>query len=111
MIKLTVAWQEYTGMNVRHEDSDLERLERDASFNGKFSPAVVESYRRKMQFIRAAADERDFRQMRSLNFEKLRGDREGQYSMRLNNQFRLILEIEQNVPKNTIVIIEIADYH
>ena len=98
-------------MNVRHENPDLLRLETDKTFSAKLAPAIVGSFRSKMNFIRNALDERDFRAMRSLRFEKLHGDRAGQWSMRLNDQYRLIMKIEEGTPKNTVVILEIADYH
>lgn len=64
-----------------------------------------------MGWIRAAQDERDLRQMRSLHFEKLRGDRSHQYSMRVNDQYRLIVEIERTGGRSKIVLVEIIDYH
>jgi toxin HigB-1 len=64
-----------------------------------------------MWIIRNAVDERDLRELKSAHFEKLVGDREGQYSMRLNDQWRLILEIEGKAPKKKVTIVEIADYH
>ena len=64
-----------------------------------------------MQQIRAAADERDFYAIRSLHFEKLSGRRQDQYSMRLNDQYRLILEIAGRAADKVIVIVGIEDYH
>lgn len=64
-----------------------------------------------MQMIRGARDERDFYALKSLHFEKLKGDREGQYSIRLNQQWRLILEIEKRSNSSTVVIVSIVDYH
>jgi proteic killer suppression protein len=64
-----------------------------------------------MQQIRAATDERTFHAYRSLNFEKLKGDREGQYSMRLNDQYRLIVELHGEHPKKAVHVVEITDYH
>jgi len=61
--------------------------------------------------IRAARDERDFYAMKSLHFEKLQGNRQGQYSMRLNQQWRLILEFRKQGTSTTVVIISIVDYH
>ena len=49
--------------------------------------------------------------MRSLRFEKLKGDRSHQHSLRLNNQWRLIIEIQKADPKNIIVVLDIEDYH
>ena len=78
-------------MEVTFDDQSLDRLETDASFSAGFGDAIVKAYRRRMQQIRAASDERTFYARRSLNFEKLKGDRAGQYSMRLNDQWRLIV--------------------
>ena len=64
-----------------------------------------------MQHIRAAKDERDFYAFKSLRYEKLQGRRDHQHSMRLNDQFRLILEYEGTGQDKTIVIVAIADYH
>ena len=48
--------------------------------------------------------------MKSLHYEKLKGRRAHQRSMRLNDQFRLILEIEI-VNDRTIVVVSVEDYH
>jgi proteic killer suppression protein len=99
-------------MEVRFAEQSLQRLESDASFNGGFGQEIVKAFRKRMQMIRAARDERDFYALKSLHFEKLKGDRQGQYSMRLNQQWRLILEFErQEGSSATVVIISIVDYH
>ena len=98
-------------MDVEFDDEDLDRLEVDAQFTAGFSQEVVSAYRKRMQQIRAFRDERDFYHVRSLNFEKLKGDREGQNSVRLNRQWRLILEIRGSHPCKIVGIIEIVDYH
>ena len=46
-------------MDVVFDDPDLDRLETDASFTMKLTPALVRAYRQRMQFIRQAPDERD----------------------------------------------------
>ena len=98
-------------MEVEFANDDLKRLETDPAFNGGFAQAIVNAYRKRMQFIRAAVDERAFYPMRSLRFEKLKGNRSHQCSMRLNDQWRLILEIKPSTPKNIIVVVAIEDYH
>lgn len=98
-------------MEVAFEDESLDRLETDADYSGGFGDALVKAFRKRMQQIRAAADERTFYALRSLNFEKLKGDREGQYSMRLNDQWRLIMKLEGKGPSKVVHIIEITDYH
>ena len=98
-------------MIVEFADDDLERLETDLDFNAGFAEAIVEAFRKRIQFLRAAIDERTFYAMKSLHFEKLKGKRSHQYSMRLNAQWRLILEIKPAKPKNVIVVVSIEDYH
>lgn len=98
-------------MKVRFQDSYLDRLEVEDDIRGVYAPEAVRGFRKVMQFIRGANDERDFYAWRSLRFEKLSGGREGQFSMRLNQQWRLIITIEKSEPKNTIVVVEIVDYH
>ncbi len=96
---------------VRYRDESLERLERDANYTAGYDAAIVKAFRKRMWAIRNSVDERDFRAMKSAHFEKLVGDREGQYSMRLNDQWRLILEIEGKGANKRITIVQIADYH
>jgi len=97
-------------MEVEFDDDDLDRLETDPQFTAGFSQEVVRAYRRRMQQIRAFRDERDFK-LKSLHFEKLKADRRGQHSVRLNLQWRLILAIRGDHPCKVIGIIEIVDYH
>ncbi|MFH1747709.1 MAG: type II toxin-antitoxin system RelE/ParE family toxin [Planctomycetota bacterium] len=98
-------------MEVRFNDGRLDRLETDADYDGGHSQAVVTAYRKRLQAIRAAVDERDFYAMKSLRFEKLKGKRAHQRSMRLNDQWRLILELEGSRQEKHVVIVAIEDYH
>lgn len=98
-------------MEVRFDEESLDRLEGDPSYTEGYSQAIVKAFRKRMQFIRAAADERDFFEMRSLRFERLSGERNHQHSMRLNDQWRLILELEGKGAEKVIVIKGIEDYH
>lgn len=98
-------------MDVRHLIRKLERLEFDRHYLGGFGPDVVKAFRRRMQFVRAAQDERDFYAMKSLHYEKLKGQRSHQRSMRLNDQFRLVIEREQNAIGTTVIIAGVEDYH
>jgi toxin HigB-1 len=98
-------------MDVKFKDQSLDRLETDATYGAGFSDGIVKAYRKAMQHIRAASDERMFYTRRSFRFEKLLGDREGQHSLRLNDQWRLIVEMQGDAHDKTIHIIEIVDYH
>lgn len=98
-------------MDVEFDDETLRQLEADPHFTAGLDAAIVKAFRKRMQLIRAALDERTFYAMTSLHYEKLKGDREGQRSMRLNDQWRLILRVTQVEPGKLVVIISIVDYH
>ena len=98
-------------MKVRFEDAALDRLETDAEFTAGFQASIVTAFRRRMQQIRSAPDERTFYALKSLHFEKLRRSKPGDHSMRLNDQWRLIVRFEGEGEKKTVVVVKITDYH
>jgi toxin HigB-1 len=98
-------------MEIRYQDSSLERLEADPKYLGGFSAAVVSAFRKRINFIRQATNERDLYAWKSLRIEKLKGDRKDQHSMRLNDQWRLIFTIEASADGKYLLVISIEDYH
>jgi toxin HigB-1 len=98
-------------MDVEFADDNLDRLETDPEFTAGYCREIVRSFRKVMQIIRATPDERTFYTLKSLHFEKLKGDREYQRSMRLNSQWRLIVMIKPSEPTNVVVVVGIEDYH
>jgi len=98
-------------MDVEFRDSDLDRLETDLGFTANLEQALVKAYRKRIAYLRASKDERDLYELKGMRYEKLKGKRDHQRSLRLNDQWRLILEIEQGESSNTIVVVAIEDYH
>ena len=98
-------------MDVCFKDAALDRLESDARFDGGYPPAVVRKFSQRMQQIRAFHNERDFYQVPALRCEKLKGSRSHQHSIRLNDQWRLIFELEGKGPAKVVAIVSIEDYH
>lgn len=76
----------------------------------KFSRQVIKQYQAKVRILTLINNLKDLYPIRSLNFEALSGDRKGQYSIRLNKQFRLILiEVEDELIE--IEIVEISKHY
>lgn len=100
-----------SAMEVHFEDPDLDRLEIDPTFTAGHQPGIVKAYRKAIQLIRAASDERDFYAMRGWHFEKLQGARTHQHSIRLNLQWRLILELRGKGSEKVVHLMGIEDYH
>jgi proteic killer suppression protein len=89
----------------------LDRLETDAQYTMGLAAAVVKAYRKRLQLIRSAVDERDFRELKSLHFERLKGQRKHQHSMRLNDQFRLVIEFRSVGKSKVVMVMSVEDYH
>lgn len=99
-------------MLVEFEDDDLRRLYEEPGFRvAQIGPQLTKKFRKVVGFVVQASDERDIYAMSSLHYEKLSGARLGQRSLRLNQQWRLIVRVEETEEGNTIVVIEIVDYH
>jgi proteic killer suppression protein len=98
-------------MNYRIENKTLEKIDTDRKFNGGYSRDIVKAIRKRFQQIRAAANENDLRSQKSLRFEKLKGKRKHQYSIRLNDQFRMIFELEREGSSNRLIVKRVEDYH
>ena len=97
-------------METRIPSNELVRLDERKS-DGRWSPAVVKAFRKRMQSIRSAVDERDIRNMKSNHLEKLKGDRSHQHSVMLNDQWRLILEFKDEPTGRVVMVVAIEDYH
>lgn len=99
-------------MRILFEDDELRRVAQDASYTPKrWGSDIVKAYRKKIQILASAVDERDLRALRSLHLEQLKGDRVGTSSIRLNKQFRLILKFATDSDGRMVIVIEMVDYH
>lgn len=98
-------------MNVVFKDKHLELLEGKEAGKLNYPVSVLNSARRKLTVLRAAPDERTIRNWKSLHYEKLSGDRAGQHSIRLNDQWRLVFELDKESNPPSLFVIGIENYH
>ncbi|MCX6844560.1 MAG: type II toxin-antitoxin system RelE/ParE family toxin [candidate division WOR-3 bacterium] len=98
-------------MDVLFADRILQKLETGGDAAARWSPGIVRAFRKTVHVVRQAVDERDLRNLRSLHFEKLKGKRSHQCSMRLNDQYRLIVELNREGARKQVTVIGIEDYH
>jgi toxin HigB-1 len=71
--------------------------------------SIERSARLKLDRLEAAARLTDLAALPGNRFEVLRGDRKGQYSIRINDQWRICFEWPEGSPGPSNV--EIVDYH
>jgi proteic killer suppression protein len=83
----------------------------EAVFRGEspksFPSDLVKTGRRKLGYLDAAIDLRDLRVPPGNRLEALSGNRKGQHSIRINDQFRICFRWTDDGP----IDVEIADYH
>jgi toxin HigB-1 len=68
---------------------------------------IQRTARRKLIYLEEAEDLQDLRAPPGNRIEKLKGDRAGQYSIRINDQWRICFDWVDNKARN----VEIVDYH
>lgn len=71
--------------------------------------AIERSARLKLDRLEAATSIHDLAALPGNRFEALHGDRKGQFSIRINDQWRICLEWNDGAPGPSNV--EIVDYH
>lgn len=98
-------------MEVEFGDDDLDRLETDPRATAGHGQNIDRAFRKVIQAIRNADDTRDLLAVRALRLERLKGKRDHQWSMRLNNQWRLIVEFRGSGTSAHVRVVEIVDYH
>ena len=77
----------------------------DREFSRKFQ-AIEKAARVRLALLEAATSLRDLK-LPGLHLEALKGDRKGQYSVRINDQFRICFDWRDGDAHN----VEIVDYH
>ena len=87
-------------------DKETEKLF-DRQPSRKIPTQIQRTARRKLEVLDAAEALSDLRVPPSNHLEKLVGDRTGQYSIRINNQWRICFRWKEGNAYNA----EIVDYH
>lgn len=98
-------------MKIDFRDKALALIRTDRAAETKLPFAVIKSCRDKLLFLEAAPDERTIRNWKSLRYEKLKGDREGQRSIRVNDQWRLVFTLNETMSPPTVFVLAVEDYH
>lgn len=95
----------YIYMIINFADKDTEKL---FNYNSVMRFKSIERVAlRKLTQLNAALTINDLRVPPGNRLEQLKGDRNGQHSIRINDQFRICFVWTENGPKS----VEICDYH
>ncbi len=88
------------------KDKEAERIWR-GEFSKRLPREIQEVARRKLRMLNAARSVRDLRVPPANRLEALRGSRAGQFSIRVNDQWRICFRFSEGQASD----VEIVDYH
>ncbi len=92
-----------------YSDKEVEIFDNTGKVSKKCKWANIKKIvRRKLDMITIASSLDDLRSPPSNHLEKLKGDLENFYSIRVNNQWRIIFKINKC---NQVIKLSIVDYH
>lgn len=101
-------------MEVYFANTNLEKLYAGLLVTGKlkYSKDVVAKFQSKVEILKNAESTVELRLFRSLNFEALKGDKKGLYSIRVDLKYSLEFRIEKNkITVSEIIFIEDLSNH
>ena len=104
-------------MKIKFKSEELEYFYTTplSEIKGKLpvSRDILQQYKKKIQILMSIESLDELTFFRSLHFEPLKGDRKGEYSIRLNLQYRLIFSIAQDSKLfiDILVIDEISKHY
>ena len=75
----------------------------------RYKPDVVRRYRKGIDYLRWASRKEDLFRINSLNFEALRGNKAGRFSIRVNDQFRIEFTMRENLEEPILTICNIVE--
>lgn len=99
-------------MNFEFADSELIKLYTEEKGDyARLDKAVRDRFFLAMDRISAIIDFDELREWRGGRLEELKGNRQGEYSVRLGDQYRLIFTREESEEGPFLKILKIEDYH
>jgi proteic killer suppression protein len=98
-------------MEIDFANQDLKEVYLNPKASLNHGQIIDKGFRKKIQIVIAAKDEQDLRNLKSLHYEKLKGDRSHQRSIKINKQWRIILERIEEEGRLHLLIIDVEDYH
>jgi toxin HigB-1 len=101
-------------MIVIFTDEYLSNLYEGNELKGKprYSQQIIRKFIARIDTLKNVENSNALYQFRSLNFEELKGDKKGTYSIRINDAYRLEFRIEKNViALSEIVLVDKLSNH
>ena len=75
----------------------------------RFQPEIVRGYQKGIKYLIQAKRKEDLFPFKSLNFEALHGDKEGRFSIKANDQYRIEFTLEETDDEPVVTICNIME--
>jgi len=102
-------------MKIYFETDELEHFyvtpQNEIRGKQKYPPAIIKQYKKAVQRLISIPRLATLSQFRGLEFEYLKGNRKGQCSIRLNDQYRLIFKPISEDKIEVVLIKEISKHY
>ena len=101
-----------TIMVVTFNEDYLEKLYSKGETGTKkiwFQPQVVRGYQKGIKYLIQAKRKEDLYPFKSLYFEALHGDKEGRFSIKANDQYRIEFTLEESDEEPVVTICNIME--
>ena len=74
-----------------------------------FQPQIVRGYQKGIKYLIQAKRKEDLYPFKSLHFEALHGDKEGRFSIKANDQYRIEFTLEESDEEPVVTICNIME--
>ena len=101
-------------MIVKFQNDYLKNLYADEPIKGKllYNTEVVKKFQERILLMEQVTNTKQLRELKSLHFEALQGNKKGLFSVRINKQYRLEFKIENDsILLEEIILIEGLSNH
>ncbi len=99
-------------MTVTFEETYLQELYEKGTTSDKkhrYQPDIVRRYRRCIELIKESPSITSLAKYNSLNYEELKGNKQGISSIRVNNKYRIEFTVRETIEEPVITICNIID--
>lgn len=99
-------------MTVTFEETYLQELYEKGTASDKkhrYQPDIVRRYQKCIKYLRAVPSIEKLAAINSLNYELLKGDKEGISSIRVNNKYRIEFTVCETIEEPIITVCNILD--
>lgn len=99
-------------MKVAFNEDYLEQLYtkgRASDKKHRFQPQVVRGYQKAVKYLIQAARIEDLFPFKSLHFEALHGDKEGRFSVKANDQYRVEFTVSEAMEETIVTICTVME--